>query len=699
MTVRDSAAIYLQILSQPTVAAVGIEIDVYDAANYATMLDTLEGARQVSYQKQLNQAGAGSFKINRHDAKATGHNLQKGNLCKVKIDGVYRGAFFMEETVGDFADPAGAGAEDSEIKGRGVLAYMERAVVYPTGWPATKLPDVTYTGVTRGAILKDQIDQAKARGGLGAMTYDFTATVDSIGNPWTDTNTLTLHIGLNLFDLIRQMAALGTDFYMDTSLALHAYKSLSIDRTGASGAAAVVLRQGKHIGENALSVSEHNSAVRSRLLVEGSGNNIQEVVDSPVETDTSVGRREGYLSYTASGDTQALNDAGLALLQQLAMDAQPLTMTITHGLSAPLRPNLLSQNDASLETDISGWTPAGSDTIARSTAQALDGAASLALTSTGSGAAFADIVAGNIRPVNPGQQYTASAYFRAAATPNVNILVKLEWFQSPGVYSTITQESIGAAITDTTTGWTQAFSTALAPADAAFAGVELRIQFVSGAGEVHYADQISLMASGSAVPPTGEYEPFVDYDVGDYVLVDVPGAYDLAALRLVSITITQIEGGDFTVTVDLNSVYLEYLIRVGQKAGALSGGSSSSTSGPSGGGGSAPAAGAGRVAVAVGDAPGYLYDKISAGAGIIKTLTGSAPAETVTLAGFVLTALTEQTVGTAQATIAHGLAATPTTVILLPTTAGQVWQSAAPNATNIFLTADAAGRKVIPYVR
>jgi hypothetical protein len=465
MATRDSAGIYLQILQPAVAVATGIEIDVYDAANYAEMLVTLEGARNLSYQKQLNQAGAGSFKINRHDAKATSANLQKGNLCKVKIDGVYRGAFFMEETVKDYADPGGDGSEDNEVKGRGAMAYMERAIVYPTGWPTTKLPDVTYTSVTRGAILKDQIDQAKARGGLGAMTYDFTATTDSIGNPWTDTNTLTLHIGLNLFDLLRQLSALGTDFYMDPDLGLHAYQNLSIDRTGASGAPAVVFRQGKHVGEKALSVDEHNSAVRSRLLVEGSGGNIQEVIDGPIEGDTAVGRREGYLNYTSSGDTQALNDAGLALMQQMAMDAQPLSMTVTHGLS-----------------------------------------------------------------------------------------------------------SVGA----------------------------------------------------------GDYEPFVDYDVGDYTLVDVPGAYDLAALRLVSVTIDQLDGGDYTVTGDFNSVYLEALIRIGQKASGLSGGSSSSTT--SSPGGSAPAAGSGRVAAEVGDSPGYLFDKITAGAGITKTLTGSAPAETVTLA-------------------------------------------------------------------
>ncbi len=464
MTVRDSAGVFLQIISTPPAVAVGIEIDVYGASNLAQQIDTLEAARQVTFQKQLNQVGAGALLINRHDAKATSANLQKGNLMKVKINGNYVGGFFAEESARGFADPAGAGSEDFDIKGRGQLAYTERAIVYPTNYPTAKLPDVVYTTATRGAILANQIAQAKARGGLAAMSYDFSAALDSQSNPWTDTNTLTFHIGLSLLSLATQLAALGTDIYMDPLLNLHAYHALGVDRTGASAAAAVVFRQGHHIGSQPVSLDEHNSAVRSRLLVEGAGNNIQEVLDAPIEADTTVGRREGYLSYTASGDTQALNDAGAALLTQLALDAQPLQVTVTHGLSS--------------------------------------------------------------------------------------------------------------------------------------------------AG-------------------TGDYEPFVDYDVGDWVVIDVPGAYDLAALRVVGITIQQIEGGDYTVALDLNSVYLEALIRQGQVSNSLSGGSSN-TSGLIGSG-SSQSAGSGRVASAVGDSPGYLFDKITAGAGIAKALLGTAPAETVSL--------------------------------------------------------------------
>lgn len=54
--------------------------------------------------------------------------------------------------------------------------------------------------------------------------------------------------------------------------------------------------------------------------------------------------------------------------------------------------------------------------------------------------------------------------------------------------------------------------------------------------------------------------------------------------------------------------------------------------------------------------------------------------------------LTNKTVGNTQATIAHGLSYTPKIVAIIMTSAGTIWRSAAIDATNIYLTADAASR-------
>jgi hypothetical protein len=56
------------------------------------------------------------------------------------------------------------------------------------------------------------------------------------------------------------------------------------------------------------------------------------------------------------------------------------------------------------------------------------------------------------------------------------------------------------------------------------------------------------------------------------------------------------------------------------------------------------------------------------------------------------------TVGTAQATVAHGLGYTPASVQITMTSAGNIRKSAASDGTNIYLTADSAGRTAEVWV-
>lgn len=48
--------------------------------------------------------------------------------------------------------------------------------------------------------------------------------------------------------------------------------------------------------------------------------------------------------------------------------------------------------------------------------------------------------------------------------------------------------------------------------------------------------------------------------------------------------------------------------------------------------------------------------------------------------------------------IAHGLSAAPSRISILPTSAGAIWQQAAPGATNVYLAASDAGVTATVYV-
>lgn len=86
---------------------------------------------------------------------------------------------------------------------------------------------------------------------------------------------------------------------------------------------------------------------------------------------------------------------------------------------------------------------------------------------------------------------------------------------------------------------------------------------------------------------------------------------------------------------------------------------------------------------------GSQYVRISAaGSPALWRKTSGTPNQSTT--GWVrefASVLANQTVGVTQTTVAHGLAYTPTEISIVPRADARVWRSAAPDATNLYLTA------------
>jgi hypothetical protein len=165
------------------------------------------------------------------------------------------------------------------------------------------------------------------------------------------------------------------------------------------------------------------------------------------------------------------------------------------------RDNELTYNQSSLETDTTGWTAGASTTMTRTTAAGtfLHGIAGLSLQRiTSIGLASAQTLAGVLgAAVVAGEQYTAVASFKAAATLR-SCRVDIIWYNAAGgVIST----STGAASNDAVGSWTQLTCTATAPALAAFAAVLVNagVGGTAAVSEIHYVDQISIAPGASAV--------------------------------------------------------------------------------------------------------------------------------------------------------------------------------------------------------
>jgi hypothetical protein len=215
---------------------------------------------------------------------------------------------------------------------------------------------------------------------------------------------------------------------------------------------------------------------------------------------------------TTSGGTDAESDADYQgrLAKELALQApRPITASdyekfakripeVDRALAIDgfnIAHNLLTINQSSLETDATGWVAGTDTTIARSTAQASDGVASLAVTKTvGTGNAIAIIATGTGGvPVTQGTTYYVSYEVRSAVTPRV-IGVRYAWYDAAGtLIGSVTDATYNSGLTsDTTSGWTKiAHSVGPAPTGAAFLSFGPR--FLSAVlSEVHYVDKIAV---------------------------------------------------------------------------------------------------------------------------------------------------------------------------------------------------------------
>lgn len=174
----------------------------------------------------------------------------------------------------------------------------------------------------------------------------------------------------------------------------------------------------------------------------------------------------------------------------LALDVGGVARALAVDLYEPHH-NLLTANQSSVEVDTTGFAVGANSTIARSTAQAAHGTASLQVTAVAGGGtpATASTLTGvNGVPVTAGKLYTARAGIRAAVTPR-SVQVGIAFYTAAGALIGVT--IYGTAVTDTTSGFTVASRSTQAPATSAFAAVFFQV-LNPAAAEVHYVDQIQL---------------------------------------------------------------------------------------------------------------------------------------------------------------------------------------------------------------
>ena len=154
--------------------------------------------------------------------------------------------------------------------------------------------------------------------------------------------------------------------------------------------------------------------------------------------------------------------------------------------------NLVTANQASLETDTTGWTAGGGTppTISQSTEQYLDGAASLKAVSNLAGTMTVSMTAGvsNYADVIAGQYYTAVASLYVTSVTRT-AEIKITWYTSGA--ASISTVAAASAASCTAGEWTEVRVGGVAPATAAYGRVFLYV-YGTTVSQEFYWDQIGV---------------------------------------------------------------------------------------------------------------------------------------------------------------------------------------------------------------
>ena len=200
----------------------------------------------------------------------------------------------------DTYDPSMQESAIVQANGRGIVAILDQAIVYPQGGVGSTTTSWSFTGASPGKIMNDLINAAKARGCFPSLITSFTSGQDSSGNAWSQSFTNAYNAGTSLLQVLLGLAQGGLcDFSMsgNTLNLYNAGTTLATDRSST-----VFLRRNREI--ISLPAQRDRTQIGTAMLAIGD-NGVN--VERTASTLGSIGRYEKYLAQGGVNDTSTLS--------------------------------------------------------------------------------------------------------------------------------------------------------------------------------------------------------------------------------------------------------------------------------------------------------------------------------------------------------------------------------------------------------
>jgi hypothetical protein len=275
---------------------------------------------------EIDEPGSGELRLPLDTTKAG--QIASGMFAECFYRGSSRGGFFVENIKESNADAGEYGGRWMSVSGRGSLALLEDCIVWDDGTTSTARE---FTSVTKASILITLITEAKARGGLANLTYDFSASVDTASVSWTDSEHYKLPVGTSLLDVARQFAKTGGfDFEINLSGAnfvLSAYSAGS----GTDLSETIYMRTGTNCEE--VSSDERGDGINNALRVKYKSGYLT-VSDSTSITNRR--RREKLLSLEQAQTSASATTYASAKIAQTKDPKNSIAVRVYDGVSPRL---------------------------------------------------------------------------------------------------------------------------------------------------------------------------------------------------------------------------------------------------------------------------------------------------------------------------------------------------------------------------
>ena len=288
-------------------------------ANYIVELWDIAGRKFTSIE---NEPGSGEFTINANSVQATTTNLTLGNLIRVDWQSITIGWWIIEDLNEVLVTP-NKDDEKIVVKGRGLLAILQKTLIYPLLWPAettkldTPLPFAPSVGYGFFAVLNSNTNWP--------FYLTFYATIDSDGLAWDSNVYLEFRPGQNMLDVVNAIAALGYYTRVNPSLYLEIFGAYGNGIYGNNKTSTVYFRKGVNI----ISASRQTpgSDLANVVLTKGQ---LHWVEASDTTSITAHNRRQMFLQASNAGAENQVIAAGESLLDRTAEPTFDLTLEVTN---------------------------------------------------------------------------------------------------------------------------------------------------------------------------------------------------------------------------------------------------------------------------------------------------------------------------------------------------------------------------------